>query len=237
MPNVAPNPQGFFRQQTAYVPKMQYSADVNYNGGTRVDFGIPIASSTTNILNALAIGAGNVSTALDGVVELGPATIPPQPNYGRVVTVTLGASTTTTVTLNGYDYLGQPLSEDVAISASTTGTSKKAFKSFRSVNTIAAVTLSLGWGPALGLPYKALRVQFETNNGVFAAAGTLTAPVLTDPQTAITGDPRGTYTPTTTPNGVLGTATGAWITAVFDCVNDVNAAGNGGLHGIQHYAA
>ena len=38
-----------------YVPAMAYSADVNYNGETRVNFGAPLAAVTTSILNAAAL--------------------------------------------------------------------------------------------------------------------------------------------------------------------------------------
>jgi hypothetical protein len=212
---------------------MQYSADVNYNGGTRVDFGIPLAAGTTNISTGGSVAAAG-SIDLSSVVEL------PDP-YGRTIVVALSGAGTGTLTINGYDYLGQPISEAFTLAGATPVVGVKAFKSFRNASfpVVGAVTLNVGTGAKLGLPYKALRVQFETANGVFTAAGTLTAPVLTDPATAVSGDPRGTYTPTTTPNGVItaGVITGTAITAVFDMVNDVNAAGNGGLHGIQQFAA
>ena len=108
----------------------------------------------------------------------------------------------------------------------------KAFKSFNYVTfTSAAMTLSIGTGVKLGLPYKALRVAYEIGNGVVAAAGTLVAPSLVDPQTNVTTDPRGTYTTTTTMNGAN------IISAVVNCANDVNTSNNGGLHGIQQAAA
>lgn len=55
------------------------------------------------------------------------------------------------------------------------------------------------------------------------------APDKTDPATVSTGDPRGTYEPLATPNGS--------VEVVVGMVGDatVNASGNGGLHGIQHY--
>jgi hypothetical protein len=56
------------------------------------------------------------------------------------------------------------------------------------------------------------------------------AAILTDPQTSTTGDPRGLYTPTTAPNGVLNYET----SQIGDPT--VNAAGNGGLLGIRHLA-
>ena len=79
----------------------------------------------------------------------------------------------------------------------------------------------------LGLPYKAIRAMYEIGNGALAAAGTLQAPSVTDPSTATTTDPRGMYTTTTTMNGTN------IISAVFNMLNDVNTANNGGLHGIR----
>ena len=59
--------------------------------------------------------------------------------------------------------------------------------------------------------------------------GTLTAPVLTDPATVTTLDPRGLYTPNATMDGakelVINAIASSWV----------NASGNGGLHGIAQY--
>jgi hypothetical protein len=55
--------------------------------------------------------------------------------------------------------------------------------------------------------------------------------VLTDPQTATTGDPRGTYAPNVTLDG----STEVEIYAIAD--RGVNDDGNGGLLGIKHYFA
>jgi hypothetical protein len=54
------------------------------------------------------------------------------------------------------------------------------------------------------------------------------AAVLTDPATGTTGDPRGLYTPTSAPNGVLAYE----LSMVGDVA--VNVAGNGGLVGFRH---
>lgn len=55
-------------------------------------------------------------------------------------------------------------------------------------------------------------------------------PVVTDPQTTTTGDPRGTYEPLLTPDG---------SEIIVGLVGDpaFNASGNGGLHGIRHVVA
>lgn len=233
MPNVMANAQGFFRTQSSYVPKMQYSADVNFNGGTRVDFGVPVAGGTAFITGINIATAG--SADLSGIVEFPEL-------YGRTVQIALSGAGTPVITINGYDYLGQGITEQITAAGAGPVASKKAFKSFRNVTfgATAGTTLSIAPATGFGLPYKALRCQFETAGGALVAAGTLTAPALTDPATATSLDPRGIYVPTTVPNGVYTNGvlvSGTWITAVFDMVNDVNAAGNGGLHGIAHYAA
>lgn len=58
-----------------------------------------------------------------------------------------------------------------------------------------------------------------------------TPAVTTDPQTTLIGDPRGTYESNMTPDGV------AEIIVALLADNQVNAAGNGGLHGIRHVAS
>ena len=45
MPNLMAMPTNFPRRINIYVPAMAYSADVNYNGETRVNFGAPPAAN------------------------------------------------------------------------------------------------------------------------------------------------------------------------------------------------
>ena len=142
----------------------------------------------------------------------------PEP-FGRTLVIVASGAGTSTVLVNGWDYLHQPIAERVTLAGATPVQMKKAFKDFNNIvidNFTAATTVNIGSGTGLGLPYKALRVGWEVANGLAVAAGTLTAAVLTDPQTATTGDPRGTYVPTTALNGTN------IISAVFDYVNDVN---------------
>lgn len=227
MPNVITDPTNFQRRINNYVPAMMYSSDVNWNGGTRVSFGAPLANNATLVANATTI-AGNGT-----VVDL--STVPAFPEtYGRTVTIVGSGATTTVVSLRGWDYLGQPIQEDLTLNGTTPVVGKKAFKSFLSYTTgtgTAATTCNIGSGSALGLPYKTLRCAWEVANGAAVAAGTLIQAVLTDPQTATTGDPRGTYAPTTALNGTN------IISGIFDCVNDVNSARNGGLHGIRQFTS
>ena len=226
MPNVMTDPTFFPRRINNYVPAMAYSSDVNYNGVTRINFGAPLAANATAIASAASIAvAGSFDTSSAASVA---------DKYGRTLSIVASGASTASITIRGLDYLGQPINEDFTLNGATPVPGKKAFKTVLSigVNTVtAATTVNLGTGAALGLPYKALRAEWETANGVAAAAGTLTAPVLTDPQTATSGDPRGTYAPTTTMNGTN------IITAAFSFANDTNTANNGGLHGIRHFAS
>lgn len=223
MPNVMPTPSNFPRRINAYVPAMAYSADVNFNGETRVPFGAPLASSATLVGNAININAAG-TTDLSNVVQF-PET------YGRNLTLVASGASTSTVTVNGYDYLGQPLQESFTLNGTTPVVGNKAFKSFNNVTytATAGTTMNIGNGVKLGLPYKAIRCSYEVANGVVAAAGTLQAPSLVDPQTAVTLDPRGTYTTTTTMNGTN------VISGVFNMVNDVNTSNRGGLHGLAQF--
>lgn len=228
MPNVITNPTNFPRRVNNYVRAMMYSSDVNYNGFTRISFGAPLAANATNVLNAGSVANANTTIDLTGVAAF------PEP-YGRTATIVAsGAGGTQLVTLYGWDYLGQPVRCDITLNGVTPVVIPKALKSFGSLvsaTAMAGITVNIGSGTNLGLPYKCLKVEMEIANGLPVAAGTLTLPVLTDPQTATTGDPRGTYLPTTTLNGTN------IISAVFDFANDVNTANNGGLHGIQQYTA
>ena len=226
MPNVMTNPSFFPVRVNEYVAAMQYSADVNYNGATRVSFGTPAAANATLVANGSSIAVAT-SFDLTSIAQF-PET------YGRNAVVVASGAATSIVVLNGWDYLGQPISEQITLAGTTPVVGSKAFKTFRSltVQTVtAATTVNVGSGAKFGLPFKAIRCQFETANGVLAAAGTLQAASLVDPATATTTDPRGMYTPTTTPNGTTA------IDATFDFVNDVNAAGRGGLMGLPQFAS
>jgi hypothetical protein len=228
MANVITNPTNFPRRVNEYVRAMMYSADVNYNGFTRVGFGAPLAPNPTYALSGGSLNNANTTIDLTGIA-------PFLETYGRTATIVgSGAGATGVVTLYGWDYLGQPIRTDITLNGVTPVAIPKAYKSFQSLvspTAQAGITVNIGTGPNLGLPYKALRVEWEVANGVAVAAGTLTPPVLTDPQTATSGDPRGTYAPTTALNGTN------IISAAFDFANDVNTSNNGGLHGIQQYTA
>lgn len=220
------NPSFFPQRLSQYVPAMQFAADLQNSGIKRCSFGAPIAATAANILNAQSIAtAGSTTSVLITTIDS---------EWGRNLTVVASGAATSTVTVNGRDYLNQRMTETLTLNGTTTVVGVKAFKYIDSVawTATAATTINLGVGALLGLPYKAVRVlSEELDNAVVATLGTLTAPVLTDPATATTGDPRGRYTPTSTLNGT------AVLTATFLFDPSVNANNRGGLYGIAHFAA
>lgn len=223
------NPPTHFPQRlNSYVPAMQYAADVDMSGITRIDFGTPIAAAANTILNDQSIataitvaGADLLQDDLDGT-------------WGRNITTVASGAATSTVTVRGWDYLGQPMTEVLTLNGTNSVVGVKAFKKIKEITfgVTAATTVDVGVGALLGLPFKAMKVLTEElDNTPRATLGTLTSPVLTNPQTSTTGDPRGRYTPNATLTG------SARLTATFIFDNTVDTSGDGGLHGIPHYYA
>lgn len=210
------------RRYNAYVPACAYSTEVIHAAPYQVDFGTPIAAVAVGILSATSIAAAvDTSTFVTDTADA---------PFGRNVTVVASGVAVSTVTVTGKDYLGQPMNELLILNGATPVIGVKAFKWIDRVvaGITAATTINLGFGSRVGLPYRMSAVLGEVGNGAQAAVGTLTAPNLTDPQTTITTDPRGLYTPTTALNGINR------IMATFLPYNILNANGNGGLFGIKH---
>jgi hypothetical protein len=227
MANVITNPTFFPRRLSSYVPAMAYASDVNMSGESRVSFGAPGLANPTFFLNALSVAAAQVVPATS---LLNNATV--DAPFGRPLQVVCSAAGTGTVIVDGYDYLMQPMSENLVLNGTTVVFGNKAFFLIRQVTIplVGAVTLNLGTGSRLGLPYKGGRVLTEEFAGaVVATLGTLTAPVLTVPATATTGDTRGTYAPQSTLNGT------STLTATFEFYGDVDSGNNGGLFGVPQY--
>lgn len=225
MANIAPLGTFFPRRLSEYVPAMQYLADVNVGGDMRISFGAPALAVAAGIISAQSIAAAG---SLQASSLLASQTDAP---FGRNLTYVASGAATSTVLVDGWDYLGQPMSEQVTLNGATPVVGLKCFKYIRQITwgVTAATTINVGPGSNVGLPYKAIKVWTEESNGAPASVGTLIAPVLTDPATVSTGEPRGAYTSTTAFDG------SKVITATFAFANDVNAAGNGGFHGIAHF--
>lgn len=213
-----------------YVPAMEAAAELGRGLRGRIQLGAPIAAAAALVLNAQSIAAAvDLSTFLASFVNSEAQ----MSRFGRVLQVVASAAATSNVTIYGRDYLGQRMAESFTLNGTTPVIGKKAFRYVDRIvaGATAAVTINVGVGAALGVPYTILVVEEEYVDSVRGAVGTLIAPIFTDPQTLTAGDPRGTYAPNSAPNGTKQYELECQFTM------RVNANKNGGLHGIRHVIA
>lgn len=211
-----------------YVPAMQNGGDMGQFLRQRTNYGALVVASATALLSAQSIAAA-VDTKVFAISAEAIRTL--MGPYGRTIQIVASGAATSAWVVIGRDYLGQPMRESGVLNGTTIVQGVKAFAyidRFTAALT-AGTTINLGTGAKFGVPYVTTAVEREFADNVLAAAGTLVAPIFTDPQTATTGDPRGLVTPTTTPNGVK------IIEMDLEFSNFVNANNRGGLHGIQHF--
>lgn len=179
---------------------------------------ISLAASYTGAANAV-LAAGTSSTAVvrqDGVSVI-------QLDVPRTISVTIGAGTIadTAITVSGFDIYGQPMSEVIqtGTTQSTAVLGKKAFYQVSRVAVAGAVggTVAIGTSNTLGIPVRltdrgyAARIGWDSaladDAGVLVVADTATA-------TTTTGDVRGTYAPSTDPNGTKRLVMGILLPAI-----------------------
>ena len=141
----------------------------------------------------------------------------------RAVSIVSGTGTLTNrnVTISGYDYYGQAMSEVIATGTvqSTTVKGKKAFWQISSATISGALgaTIAIGTTDILGIPVRVFNVAYiasvKSNStlaqdaGTFVAADTATA-------TTTTGDVRGTYVPATASDGTVRTVMGILLPSI-----------------------
>lgn len=174
-----------------YVQHMTHHAglDENYEGTLTLT---DVAAASTNAVldNATLVNSVDLVFDVPLVVD---------PNFGRNITVAT-ADAAGTLTVYGRDYLNQPMTEDVVVSANT-GVGDKAFKFIDRVSSPnLAGNLDIGIGDELGIPFVGVALLREYVNGAVVTNGTYTAADAADPD-ATTGDVRGTYDPVSAPNG------------------------------------
>lgn len=129
-----------------------------------------------------------------------------------IITIGTGTIANQTITITGFDYYGQAMSEAIATGTtqSTTVSGKKAFYIVTSITTTGAVggTVAVGTTDILGLPVRVFNtayiVSVKSNNTLAQDAGTFVAAV-TATATTTTGDVRGTYVPATASDGIVRT--------------------------------
>lgn len=176
------------------------------------------AASYATAANAtLVAGAG-----VRAVVNASGSTVY-QLDTPRAVSITIGAGTiaATNVTVSGYDFYGQAMSEVISTGTtqSTTVNGKKAFFQVSSVAVAGDCggTISVGTTDIIGLPVRVIdagylaRVGYNNtlaeDAGTFAAAATATA-------TTTTGDVRGTYVPSAACDGIKRLVVGILLPAI-----------------------
>lgn len=218
-----------------YVPAMAYSVDVIHGAPHEVRFGpVAVADANNILVGHVFSAAGSTTTFLqdntDPINTSYSEEFPYGPGFGRCLQVVASAANTSVVTITGRDYLGQKVVENLTLNGITPVIGVKAFKYVDQVASNGAATIDVGTTDKLGLPYAMSNVLAEMADGDrVATLGTLVTPSYTDPQTATTADPRGTYDPNTTLDGVK------FLSAIFIPHNALNASGNGGLYGLPHY--
>lgn len=236
---VAREREAFFEGVNEYVPAMAYAASGIHDTAVAFDLGIPATAAIAAVSSSAGAANGTAGTVsrLTTVVTL-------DGTYGRTIRADLSGvpGNAPVVEVIGEDYLGQPMAERFTGSAAATTTTSSASKAFKRVMgtriiTAAtnAVTYTIGTGTSLGIPYKCILIWAKEGTPPAAQIDPAnlfanhTKGVETDPATGSTGDPRGLYVPDNAPNGVR-----QYILGIIGD-NSVNAAGNGGLHGIRHF--
>lgn len=207
-----------------YTPLCKYDATVQ--GGTfKADLGTVAAEAKIVDLTVTATVAGSQDYGATPVVL--------DAKYGRNIQVVASASDTAKVTVKGYDYLDQPVTEELTLNGTTAVLGVKAFKKICNIDVPAgtAATVTVKTGSKFGLPVRCTQVLATIESGVKGTVGTLVAPVNTA-QTATSADPRGTLS-FSSYNGkhlvVIGVADDSTFT--------ISGKECGGLHGIPHYFA
>lgn len=175
---------------------------------------VPLTLQTNNISTAATYtGGGNATlaagTGTTSVVRQDGTTVI-QLDCPRAVSITIGAGTITdrAVTVTGFDFYGQRMSEVIqtGTTQSTTINGKKAFFQIASVNVANTVggTVAVGTADIFGCPVRVTNLGYvgtlAWNNALARAAGTFTA-ADTATATTTTGDVRGTYAPANAADG------------------------------------
>jgi hypothetical protein len=186
-----------------FVPAATFSADLDYlTGEYRADYGSVATVSTNGVLAAANWAVAGSTNVFSPTYK---ALMTP---FGRQLSFVSLATAANIVTVQGRDYMGQPIRETVTLNGATAVNSAKIYKALDSLSWTApngaATTVNVGFTDVLGVPYRTIAVQTWLENNLAATAGTLVAglPLATTP-TAISVDPRGSVDFATASNGVV----------------------------------
>ena len=148
--------------------------------------------------------------------------------FGEAIQLVSTAGNTVAVTVEGKDYLGQKMVEQITLHSATAVKGKKAFKLIEKVSTAANATadITIETKGVVGLEFCALGKDNIAKNGV--ADTTMAITVGSRTQSATSVDTRGTL-------DISSAAAGDVVDVVYN-VTDYVADDKGGLFGVPHYA-
>ena len=186
---------------------------------------VPQAKVANNIATAQSPTSAFTLTAGTSVkaVTLTNGSIGYALDVPRTLIITIGTGTIANrnITISGFDYYGQAMSEVIATGTtqSTTVSGLKAFYIITSITTSGAVggTVAVGTTDVLGIPVRVTNVAYvasvKSNSTLAQDAGAF-LPADTATATTGTGDVRGTYAPATASNGIVRTVMGILLPAI-----------------------
>ena len=188
----------------------------------------PTGAGALTLLTTSTLGGKRITRADNQTVT--------QLDTPRALSITTGAGTTTSsnITITGWDQYGQPMSEVIVsgTTASTTVNGKKAFFQVLSVSGSAATTstITVGTTQLLGVPVRIANgvyichvgwsSGFAIDSGSLVVADTATA-------TTTTGDVRGTFSPSSAPDGIKRLVLGIMLPAIAVGANATRIGGFG----------
>jgi hypothetical protein len=175
---------------------------------------VPLTKQTNNVSVAATYAAAGNATLAAGTgttavtTAAGVAAI--QLDCPRAISITIGAGTIadTAITVTGLDVYGQAMTDVIqtGTTQSTTVNGEKAFFQITEVAVAGAVggTVAVGTTNTLGLPMRltdrAYAARIGWDNTLADDAGVL-VPAVTTTATTTSGDVRGTYAPSSDPDG------------------------------------
>lgn len=166
--NYPANPNYLPPRINRYVDDMRYDANVDSATGlTRVWLGALTAGSATAISSAIQMVNGSAVTQTYGPAQgvIGGAGAP----FGRTLQFVASSTNTRAITVEGVDYMGQPIRETVTLTSATIVYSKKAYYKLNKLTFASAsdtTTVNVGTANRFGVPYAMSRLLNEVQDGV-----------------------------------------------------------------------
>lgn len=204
----------------------------------------PLAVCSGNITNNIySVDFGKLAPSVDVLEVTGgsdavvfdyekPIEIDAQ--YGAALSVVASDASTSKIVVKGFDYLGQPITEEVTLKGTTPLNTVKCFKYIERIEIPAstAVTITFTRKNLLGLPYRTTQIIAEMRDGQKVTDSTIIAPSVYT-STATSTEPRGIF-------NLVNYVTAKRVVAVLVASDEVftnDGKEFGGLFGIPHYSA